>query len=164
MTPEDAAADVSPHRFVSMIWSGLSQEAMDEDDSGDQGEWAQVTARKNRRGRKHVEAKGDCERLFDAEPNMAHEAEVSTIATGTQQGASWVPYEDEVEYTNVPPACPLMDPLDADPPPEVKMPDGGCPWATLLRDAECFDLPTYQHVDDDVEYPDTDEEVMYGWY
>jgi hypothetical protein len=91
--------------------------------------------------------------------------QVSTIVTGTQQaGASWVPYEDEVEYTNVPPACPLTDPLDADPPPEVKMPDGGCPWATLLRDAECFDLPTYQHVDDDVEYPDTDEEVMYGWY
>jgi len=190
MTPEDAPANVSPHCFVSMIWSGLSQEAMDGDDSGDQGEWAQVTARKNRKSRKHVAAKGDGERLCDAEPNTAHEAEaespaalpagaesddpatsveafeqVSTIVTGTQQaGASWVPYEDEVEYTNVPPACPLTDPLDADPPPEVKMPDGGCPWATLLRDAECFDLPTYQHVDDDVEYPDTDEEVMYGWY
>jgi hypothetical protein len=69
-----------------------------------------------------------------------------------------------VEYTNVPPACPLKDPLDADPELEAKMPDGASPWATYLRD-EYGGFETSRHSSEDaVEYPDTDEEVMYGWY
>jgi hypothetical protein len=207
MTPDataraDGATDVnvSPHRFGSMIWSGLSQEvdqsplgALDDSDSLP-GEWSQVTARKNRKSRKQAEAKEDVEAKSPAG---------STIATHLEQAvASWVPYEDEVEYTNVPPACPLLekkekaveveaappsvwvpyedeveytnvpiacplkDPLDEDPQPEVKMPDGACPWATLLRDegGGFDDIPASRNYFDDVEYPDTDEEVMYGWY
>jgi hypothetical protein len=161
---------------------------MEDDDSGDQGEWAQVTARKNRKSRKHADAKGDGDHndtdqlLTDAvevdskalakADNADAGSDVSPTATRAQQGTSWVPYEDEVEYTNVPPECPLKDPLDADPQLQVTMPDGGCPWATLLRDEGGFPPPAARQFDDEVEYPDTDEEVLYpmmrpplyGWY
>jgi hypothetical protein len=174
--------DVSASQLVSMVWSGLSQDrggwaqvtkkksrqkfgARGDAESSVTASSEQDTSRSEQDASRSEQdasrSEQDTSRSEQDACRSEQDASRSTEQTRDRGDRcvtwDWVPYEDEVEYTNVPPMWELPDELPQDFPEDLraKLPDGSLPEETGFPEI----------ADYTVEHPDTDEELYYGrWY